>query len=174
MRLFVDLEFTSMEILGGVAHYGDVLSIGVVAEDERELYIEVDNVSLRQRCSDFVEDIVLPQFGRHPAIKVTNLAEAGRALADFMAAIDGELVLSADFSGDLESCVQALKSAGRLSPEMRSRTRLELVTSVVYGEGSDEVWSAAFHRRESESGLLRHHALLDARVLKDVFKAMTR
>lgn len=170
--MFVDLEFTSMELVGGVARYGDVLSIGVVAADGRELYIELEDESLRQRCSDFVEDIVLPQFGLHPAIKVKTLAEAGRALADFMATIDGELTLSADFSGDLECCLQALKSAGALSPALLGRIRPELVTSTVYAQGSDDVWAAAFNNRESESGLLRHHALLDARVLKDVFETM--
>jgi hypothetical protein len=177
MRLFLDAEFVApsfhlLPVIGIAAMQGArLLSLGVVPEQGDELYVEVEDRAARAAASDFVKLAVLPQLGLVPATRVPTDAAAGEALADYLSKIPGKLTLTADFSGDLKLVIQALRSAGRLPGLM---DRLEFDTaSWVAAPGTESVWSAAFERGEEETGLLRHHALLDARVLREVFGTLS-
>ena len=177
MRLFADLEFTAfrdprMKQLGfPYSPDAKMLSAGLVAEDGRELYIEVRNPEMAKDASEFVLTNVLPQFGLHAAIRVSSSKEAGNALADFLALVPGELVICADYTDDLRFLIEALHEAGRIG-EFRGRLQFEQVHSLVCAPGAAPLWDAAFERLEEESGLVRHHALLDARALKSVYSSI--
>jgi len=57
--LFLDCEFTSLED-------PKLLSIALVADDGRELYVELSGELHLKRASTFVIDTVAPQFGLLP------------------------------------------------------------------------------------------------------------
>lgn len=59
MKIYYDTEFTSLD---GLADR-DMISAGFVAEDGREWYIEITDF-LREDCSPFVVDTVLPLLGK--------------------------------------------------------------------------------------------------------------
>jgi hypothetical protein len=177
MRFFADLEFTAfrdprMKALGfPYSPNAKMLSAGLVGEDGRELYIEVRSPELESSASDFVLFSVLPQFGLHPAVRVDSSKEAGNVLADFLSAIPGDLVICADYEDDLQFLIEALNESGR-DQELRRRLKFEQVQAVVCAPGTESLWDAAFEQLEGESGLSRHHALLDARALKAVYTSL--
>lgn len=174
MRLFADVEFTAfrdprMKQLGfPYAPDAKMLSAGLVAEDGRELYIEVGSPEVAKGASEFVLTNVLSQFGLQPATRVGSSKEAGNALADFLFTLPGDLVICADYTDDLRYLIEALHEAGRIG-ELRERLQFEHVHDLVCAPGAAPLWDAAFERLEEESGLVRHHALLDARALKAVY-----
>lgn len=177
MRLFADLEFTAfrdkrMQQLGfPYSPDAKMLSAGLVAEDGQELYIEVHNPDVVQGASEFVLTNVLPQFGLHAATRVDSSKGAGNALADFLSTLPGDLVICADYTDDLRFLIEALHEAGRIG-DLRERLHFEQVHSLVCAPGAEPLWEAAFERLEEESGLVRHHALLDARALKAVYTSI--
>jgi len=177
VRLFADVEFTAfrdprMKQLGfPYAPDAKMLSAGLVSEDGQELYIEVHSPEAWEQASDFVFTKVLAQFGSHPAARVGSSREAGDVLGDFLATLPGDLVICADYSDDLSFLMELLDEAGRMG-QLRQRLRFEQVDSLVCGSGTESLWDGAFQRLEKEAGLLRHHAMLDARALRVVFTAL--
>lgn len=173
MRLFLDAEFVAPNFhllphLGLRAMQGAMLlSLALVADDGDEFYLEVEDQRAVEQASDFVTTIVLPQLGLVPAVKAKSLAEAGDALADFLERKPGVLLLTADFGGDVNLLVDALRAAGRLAA-LEPRLRLDNA-SWTAKPGNEGIWASVFERHEDETGLCRHHALLDARALRDVF-----
>ena len=63
--IFIDCEFTSIET-------SQLLSIGLVTEDGRKLYVELAGESHLMRVSTFALDTVVPQFGLMPQAVVTQ------------------------------------------------------------------------------------------------------
>lgn len=179
MRLFADVEFTAfrdprMKQLGfPYTPDAKMLSAGLVSEDGQELYIEVHSPEAWEKASDFVLTNVLAQFGNHPAARVGSSREAGDVLADFLATFPGDLVICADYSDDLSFLMELLDEAGRMG-ELRQRLRFEQIEGIVCAPGTESLWDEAFERLEREAGLLRHHALLDARALRDVYAGMVQ
>lgn len=177
MRLFADAEFTAfrdpqMKRLGfPYSPSAKMLSLGLVGEDGSELYLEVTDPAARREASEFVQTHVLPQFGLRPAAQVASSVQAGHAIADFLAGLPGGLVICADYTDDLRFLREALQEAGRLD-ELRGRLELEQVWSLVCAPNAEPLWDAAFERLERETGLLRHHALVDAMALKAVYLAI--
>ncbi|MEJ6002752.1 hypothetical protein [Paucibacter soli] len=163
MKVFVDTEFTDFK-------NPLMLSAGLVAENGAEFYLEVSAPKVHAKASPFVQDIVLPQFGQHPATVVTDYAQAGEALAQFLISLDGELVLCADYPTDLYLVVDALQKSA-LFDELRSRLSVLDIAKIVTGDENSDRWAEAFDKHERSMKLLRHHALLDARALKDVYQA---
>jgi len=159
LRLYLDCEWTRHD-------KPELLSLGLVGDDV-ELYLEVDDPRLHARASDFVHDLVLPQFGTFAgARRADSLRAAGVILADFLQTLRHDSVICFDVPTDGELAMAALRAAKRLEGLAR-RVQWRLVADEV-ASVSDDQWDEAFDRRERESGLFRHHALLDSRVFKDV------
>jgi len=71
--VFIDCEFTDLAD-------PKLLSIGLVADDGRELYIELTG------ASTFVLDTVVPQFGLMPH-QETSLIDIGKRVGDWLFAL---------------------------------------------------------------------------------------
>lgn len=176
MRLFLDAEFVApdfhlLPLIGIRAMQGAMLlSLALVADDGDEFYVEVDDQRAVAQASDFVSTIVLPQLGLVPAVKAKSSAEAGAALADFLERKSGVLEVTADFGGDVMLMVDALRAAGRFGA-LQPRLQLDNA-SWTAKPGNEGVWASVFEHHEGEAGLCRHHALVDARALKDVFNQL--
>ncbi len=80
IRVFVDTEFTS--------NFGDgeLISAGLVAEDGRELYVELSDGWTLDECTPFVRDVVLPLLDHNPQTTMSS-----QVAADALAAWLGEL-----------------------------------------------------------------------------------
>lgn len=174
MRLFLDVEFTAfrdpkMKALGfPYSPHAKMLSLGLVSEDGHELYIETSDPKVWAGASEFVQDQVLTQFGLHPAVNVASSAGFGAALADFLEAHPGQHIICADYLDDLRFAMEALEDAKRLAP-LADRVHFEQISAIVDAPWAQPLWESAFEKLEADSGLLRHHALLDARVLRIVY-----
>lgn len=69
MRFFIDTEF----IESGPHHPIDLLSIGIVAEDGRKLYLENDEAD-REKASDWVKENVIPKL-TGPAVSLSTIRD---------------------------------------------------------------------------------------------------
>lgn len=164
--IFVDTEFISHSF--PFFQDAELLSAGIVTAKGRELYLEVHDTAVHARATDFVREQVLPQFGMWSgAVVVGDCVAAGHRFADFLAQEQGTLHLCSDFAGDLHLLVDAIKRAGR-SDGLFDRMRCSVLHSLDT-ESLEPLWIEEFTRQETSTGLLRHHALLDARVLKAVY-----
>lgn len=148
--LFLDTEFTD---LVGVP---ELLSLGLVSADGAyEFYAERNDVP-RARCSEFVREVVLPQFGRIPGSAVT-LDDLRTGLRRFLGQLPGLVHIGCDHAPDFE-LLRAI--VGIPWPAHVSTQRWKLEDWQL-----EPNWAAA----ESDyfgPGRPRHHALEDARALR--------
>lgn len=164
--IFLDTEFTSLKFLESAkpGALPDVLSVGMVSDDGLEFYGELlTSASLRASCSDFVRDVVLPQFGRAGAAYLTKFELACRA-ADFLTTVPGLIEVVYDHVVDFDLLLSLLDEA---DPDARGR----ISSGVLWVPPSDRVTLACPNRdasfaRSATDGLLAHHALADARALR--------
>jgi hypothetical protein len=77
MRIFFDTEFTQFRD-------GELLSLGFVSDDDRQLIVEVHDSARHRRASEFCQAVVIPQFGTLKAHVVNSDAEAGAVIADWL------------------------------------------------------------------------------------------
>lgn len=178
MKVFVDVEFTAfrdpkMRALGlPYSPQASMLSLGMTLEEgDLELYVEIMDHAAAARASEFVHSHVLSQFGLHPAVEAASSCEAGAAVADYLSRIPGQIELCADYDDDLGFVMEALLESGRLA-ELGERLVLKNVSATLAVAGADGAWDNAFEALEAQSHLQRHHALLDARVLKRVYQSV--
>ena len=163
MRLFLDTEFTDANVLKA-----ELISLALVSEDGvNELYLERD--PLPGRCSAFVRANVCPLLDRGSAAVPDG--EFTRRLRAFLRGIPEPLII-ADFPGDKFFCEIAL-------------TGFHLPRSALADSGSipairwqvenDAELAARIERWFSmHSAAKRHHALTDARALRDAWMEMHR
>ena len=153
MKYWIDFEFTKVN--------DDNISVGVVAEDGRELYlVRHDYLSLRksQNCTDWVKENVLPLLfkqgvGERVYPNVLDLCLFGEELREFIS-LDPDPLIIADSAVDVYRFCQA------------------------YTTSSDGTWCSSnkdkmtFEVRNVDCypttlpGAIQHHALWDARALK--------
>ena len=93
-------------------------------------------------------------------------------MADYLARRAKPVELCVDCETDRELVTKALTAARRL--EKVSDGLSWIVATREALESNDEAWDAAFDARERESRLFRHHALVDARALRDIMVAKPR
>ncbi len=166
--VFLDTEFTTLDF-----HRNPLLlSLGMVGDDGREFYAEMD-LSLgrvfRSRSTQFVRDEVLTQFGKIPgrAMSTAKLTvEAAEWIEELGA--EGPVRIVYDYSWDMDFLEIALAKAGGVS------CRLD-ATHVGYLNGDDDGDTAAeqsIKQSTALQGLLEHHSLADARALKAAFDAV--
>ena len=162
--IFIDCEFTSIES-------PELLSVGLVADNGRELYVELTGESHLIGASAFVLDTVVPQFGLMPHA-VATMEELGRRVGEWLLEFfEQPIDVAYDYHTDFDLLERALQSAGlweRLKDIIRP-------THIGYLIGQDAVeasmemsWAAS----RIADGIDRHHALADARALLAGFLAM--
>lgn len=146
MRLFLDCEFTSMGL------WSKLISIALVAEDGREIYLEPNDTWRIEDCSDFVISNVLPQLwgGKH----AMPLVEARTALLAFLATTEAPVEIVTDSPRhDWRHFEEMVIVEGRW-PSSVARDPLNAADLETHNDGEDQP----------------HHALLDARVLAGMLK----
>ncbi|RZJ13803.1 MAG: hypothetical protein EOP39_00135 [Rubrivivax sp.] len=162
LRVFFDTEFT-------VFRDGELLAIGMVAEDGSEFYVELADAALHACSSEFVKQHVLPQFGRVDGATVAQRATLARRVSDFLLALPPPIEVCYDYGLDRRLLTQALHDSGQWVAHFERTTEC----NVVEGPLSEEARAAAeasFQRSRVE-GLEQHHALADARALHAAYAA---
>jgi len=133
--LFLDTEFTSL-----TADYR-LISLALVDPAGAEFYVELSDGWSAADCSEFVQQIVLPQLD--PAHHGRSRAEASRALRDFLAGYAEVEIVSDALAWDWPLLLELL---GELPAHVRCREDAELLGDLAEAE-------------------IPHHALLDARLM---------
>jgi len=143
MVVFLDCEFTDFIDI-------ELISIALVAEDGRELYIERSDFDV-ECCSAFTREAVLPQLGQ-PNVVVIDREQLCHAVGQWFAELSVAVTLACDHQLDYELLVDALD--GTLPANLKSRLDLRQL-------------GAPFHRAvftyHAVPSQAWHHALHDAR-----------
>ena len=170
--VFLDTEFTDLT-------HPQLLSMGIVALDGREHYVELDmstevGMARRKASSEFVRNEgVLDQWGRIPGATSTAW-EMGRRTGEWLlvlAETSGTRVeLAFDYPTDFELMQHAIRDAG-----IWDRVR-EVVFPVdigpLTGHPEGEIAAEICFREQHRRGLSRHHALADACGLRAAYIAV--
>lgn len=174
LKVFVDTEFTDFV-------HPQLLSVGLVAHDGRERYIEVDlhsraGAALRKRSSSFVCEHVLSQFGTlKGGISPSHLIghHLVEWLSDIASATEGTLELVYDYAVDAELLEHAM-SRMTLWQTLRPRVEWTLVRALHEDPQAEAARAASFAASKELDGLDEHHALADARALRASHLAIFR
>ncbi|MDE1712701.1 3'-5' exoribonuclease (plasmid) [Chromobacterium amazonense] len=157
MLVFLDTEFTDFIQI-------DLISIGLVAEDGREFYAERNDYR-REDCSSFVVAEVLPLLNRVPGAKCSS-AHLGFRLREWFSSLEGPITLVFDYPSDWELLVDTLRGDLLAElPENLSETLL-IGHDIVSDKKFQEAYESSFGRDWP-----RHHALADARALRNGYIA---
>lgn len=152
MKLYIDTEFTD---LVGIEHDIQLISIGVVAEDGSEFYVELTGHYQSSECSAFVQEAVLPHLD--PAAHGKPPRDAALSLAEWVFSLGDECILATDSIGYDFALVAELLLEHKCWP-----ANLANDARVINREGVAARIEEYFQRTPSA---IRHHALWDARAL---------
>jgi len=146
MRVFIDTEFTDFV-------QPRLISIGLVAEDGQECYVELTDGWTRRDCSTFTRKVVVPllQLG----IYGKSTIDAARYVHAWLIATGPNLEIVSDSNYDLRFLDEML----RLIPDPLGNVRVAHVVALTPAQQlrSEDAFAA---------GLRRHNALDDARALR--------
>jgi hypothetical protein len=130
-----------------------LISIGIVDENGREFYAEVTDFP-REKCNDFVNEIVIPLLGQYPEAVTGTTEHIARRLVDWLA----------EYREDGASICVDYATDWHLFLDLLSLVPLNYDRSFIKGE---MIWTDLDQQRISdwwkETGLPQHHALYDAR-----------
>jgi len=143
MVVFLDCEFTDFIDI-------ELISIALVAEDGRELYIERSDFEV-ERCSAFAREAVLPRLGQ-PGVMVLDREQLRHAVEQWFAELPEAITLACDHQLDYELLVDALD--GILPGNLTSRLDLRQLGAP---------FQRAVFAYHAVPGQAWHHALHDAR-----------
>lgn len=156
MNLFLDCEFTQLN------RDTKLISLALVSEAGHEFYVELTDTYQVANCSDFVIQNVLPQL---------NLAEYGQTLAEAQSSL---LAFLSDLEGPLEVCSDApdwdwdlfcqLAYVNNRWPANVANRSTNLILLFRHFE-ADDIGNVTLPE-------LPHHALLDARLLADLYRRL--
>lgn len=163
MRVFFDTEFTEFRD-------GQLLSAGFVSDDDRSLYVEVDEPARRAAASDFCQVHVLPQFGLVPGSAVDSDVEAGRRIAEWLLGLGTTLEVCYDYKLDWRYLQQVVTLAGRWHA-LASRIQGRDIASETGQPAALEAQEEFFNGRVRPG---RHHALIDAYALRERWRESRR
>ena len=157
MKLFLDCEFTQLN------KDKKLISLALVSEAGHEYYVELTDTYLVGDCSYFVIQNVLPQL---------NLAAHGQTLVEAQSSL---LAFLSDLEGPLEVCSDApdwdwdlfcqLAYANNRWPANVANRATNLILLFRHLE-ADDIGNVTLPE-------LPHHALLDARLLADLYRRLT-
>lgn len=150
MRVFVDTEFTS---------FSDprLISVGLVAEDRREIYRELTDGWTVANCTSFVCDVVLPLLHHDQGVAVTR-SQCARDICIWLESLGQPVTLIANAEEDLYLLGELIKLGGEGAPmiewELLGSSHKELLFQIQQALINSGVGNA------------RHNALADARSLR--------
>ena len=157
MKIFLDCEFTQLN------RDSKLISLALVSESGQEFYVELTDTYSIEDCSDFVIQNVLPQLDRLRYGQ--SLVEARASLRSFLSGSAEELEVCSDaphwdwdFFCDLASAEHQPWPVQVVSQP----TNLTSLVNQVNAEALEQL----------ELCELPHHALLDARMLAELFKIL--
>lgn len=157
MKIFLDCEFTQLN------QDSKLISLALVSESDDEFYVELTDTYTLQDCSDFVIQHVLPQldslrYGQ-------SLVDARALLLRFLSGFDEELEVCSDAPQWDWGFFCDLVDAGHQPWPVQVINQPTNLISIF-----NQVNEKALEQLELCD--LPHHALLDARMLAELFKAL--
>lgn len=156
MKLFLDCEFTQL------TRDAKLVSLALVSEASHEFYVELTDTYRVEDCSDFVIQNVLPQLD--VASHGQTLVEAQASLLAFLSSLEGPLEICSDapdWDWDL-FCQLAYVNHRWPANAANSPTNLILLFRHLQ---ADDICDVTLPE-------LPHHALLDARLLADLYRRL--
>lgn len=157
MKIFLDCEFTQLN------RYSKLISLALVSESGEEFYVELTDCYSVDNCSDFVIQNVLPQLD--PLRHGQSLVKARASLRKFLDRFDEELEVCSDAPHwDWEFFRYLVCADHQPLPAqvVRQPTNFTSFFNQVNAEALVQV----------ELSDPPHHALLDARMLAELFKIL--
>ncbi|EJM56197.1 3'-5' exoribonuclease [Pseudomonas sp. GM48] len=157
MRLFLDCEFTQLN------QNTKLISLALVSETGDEFYVELTDTYQVADCSDFVIQNVLPQLNL--SLYGMSLVEAQAALRVFLGCIEGQLEVCSDAPDwDWDFFCQ-LAYVDHKWPSHVANRPTNLIHLFRHFE-ADDIGNITLPE-------LPHHALLDARLLAELYQHLT-
>lgn len=157
MKLFLDCEFSQLNL------DTKLISLALVSEAGHEYYVELKDTYVTVDCSDFVIQNVLPQLdlARHGQ----TLVEAQTSLLAFLSNLEGPLEICSDApEWDWDFFCQLAYVNHRWPANVANRpTNMIVLFRHLEADDIDNVTLPE----------LPHHALLDARILADLYRRLT-
>jgi hypothetical protein len=157
LKIFLDCEFTQLN------RDSKLISLALVSESGKEFYVELTDTYSVDDCSDFVIQNVLPQLDHTRYGQ--SLVEARAALRRFLSEFDEKLEVCSDaphwdwgFFCDL-ACADHQPWPLQV---VSQPTNLTILFNQVSAEALEQL----------ELSDLPHHALLDSRILAELFKIL--
>ena len=158
MNIYFDTEFT------GLTSEPRLISIGMVADNDMELYIELADGWTESQCSPWVRENVLPLLGR---IEPQSRPEAAAKIASWVATVDPHAALIADSDWDVALLNMLLDDA---YAKGQPRHPLKLV------KFGSRVQAVLFESEKStyfaENAAPQHHALIDAKAMRQACRRL--
>jgi hypothetical protein len=157
MKLFLDCEFSQLN------RDAKLISLALVSEAGHEYYVELTDTYLVGDCSDFVIHNVLPQLKLDA--HGHTLVEAQSSLLAFLSDLEGPLEVCSDAPNwDWDFFCQLAYVDHRWPVNVANRaTNLILLLKHLQ---ADDIGNVTLPE-------LPHHALLDARLLADLYRRLT-
>lgn len=157
MKLFLDCEFTQLN------KDTKLISLALVSEIGDEYYVELTDTYLVGDCSDFVIQNVLPQLNL--AAHGQTLVEAQTSLLAFLSHLEVPLEICSDApEWDWDFFCQLAYVNHRWPANVANRpTNLIVLFRHLEADDIDNLTLPE----------LLHHALLDARLLADLYRRLT-
>ena len=157
MRLFLDCEFTQLN------QDTKLISLALVSETGDEFYVELTDTYQVADCSDFVIQNVLPQLDL--PLYGMSLVVAQAALRFFLGSIEGQLEVCSDSPDwDWDFFCQ-LAYVDHKWPSHVANRPTNLIHLFRHYE-ADNIGNITLPE-------LPHHALLDARLLAELYQRLT-
>lgn len=157
MKLFLDCEFTQLN------QDTKLISLALVSEAGDEFYVELTDTYQVEDCSDFVIQHVLSQLDL--PLYGMSLAEAQASLRGFLGSIEDQLEVCSDAPDwDWDFFCQ-LAYADHKWPSHLENRPTNLIHLFRHFE-TDDIGDIALPE-------LPHHALLDARLLAELYQRLT-
>lgn len=157
LKIFLDCEFTRL------SQDSKLISLALVSQSGEEFYVELTDTYSVEDCTDFVIKNVLPQLD--PLRFGQSFSEAQVSLRRFLGSFAEELEVCSDaphwdwrFFCDLV-CADHQPWPAQV---MNQPTNLTILLNKIDAEALEQV----------ELPDLPHHALLDARMLSELFKIL--
>ena len=157
MKLFLDCEFTQLN------QDTKLISLGLVSESGDEFYVELTDTYQIEDCSDFVIQNVLPQLNL--PLYGMSLVEAQAALRVFLGSNEGQLEVCSDAPDWDWEFFSQLAYVGHRWPSHVANRPTNLIHLFRHFE-ADDIGDITLPE-------LPHHALLDARLLAELYQRLT-
>ncbi|MCH5518709.1 3'-5' exoribonuclease [Pseudomonas syringae] len=157
MKIFLDCEFTRLN------RDTKLISLALVSEAGHEYYVELTDTYVTQDCSDFVIQNVLPQL--NVPVHGQTLVEAQASLLAFLNSLEGLVEVCSDapeWDWDFFCDLAYVNNRWPAHVANRATNLIPLFRHLEADDIGDVVLPE-----------LPHHALLDARLLADLYRRLT-